>query len=115
MKNFLKLTAFFATLLSLGLVATSVLSIRPVSAQMPFGGNNVPITFCDYSGQFWIQVVNEFGQGSLPIISPYILPGRQVAGLASALVPCLKISPALGAPVVVGYGFQILFMVGTPF
>jgi len=113
MKDFIKFIAFCAIFLSLGLIAISVLSTRPVGAQLTFGGYQGPPIFCEYSGQFWIQVVNEYGPGSLSIISPYVFPGRNVAGTASALVPCMKIGP-LGAPIVIGYGFQIILMAGSP-
>ncbi|MFA5188735.1 MAG: hypothetical protein WC460_05225 [Patescibacteria group bacterium] len=56
MKNFVKLIALFTLLLSLSLVINSVLSVRPVAAQVPFAGPGTIIGLCTNTASFLIAV-----------------------------------------------------------
>ncbi|MCX6745513.1 MAG: hypothetical protein NTX00_00675 [Candidatus Parcubacteria bacterium] len=105
MKNFIKLIALFSILLSLSLIASSVLGSRPVFAQLPFGGQTTLISPCT-SGQFLVMVVNPGGIGSGTILLPIFPLLLAVGNYAPAPVPCLWPPPPFS--VIVGYGYPAI-------
>ncbi len=104
MKNFIKLIALFAILLSLSLIANSVLSLRPAAAQLSFGGQTTLLSPC-VSGQFLVLVINPSGLGSGTILLPTFPLLLAVGNYVPVPVPCLWPPPL---PVIVGYGYPVM-------